>query len=288
MPTPPISADLVTKLKDATAWRFNSKFGPQFYPRFFCCTDPNTLGLADGKDPVAIIDLDPNPALTGETVNYTGTASYDPDGSITNYAWTFESHSPSSGTASNGTLNYGTAGTYTIKLIVTDGTGLKSTPAQTDLVVNDPTWQGYIATSDGVFYSDGTAPLSWEDKNSGLSGDDLEAYAVAIDPATQHLDEDKKAVWRATKGGIQVSNDGGNSWTEKNPGTVTNTWGDSPAPTPGSVTFEGLLFTGTRLWAYGNWTNAGGDERSRLFYTDDANDMIPSTSGSVTWSEVTS
>ena len=89
---------LVNSIKSAGAYRFDSKLGPVFTPRFFCCDSPNTLGIADGKEPVAIIDLDPNPATTNQDVDYDGSNSYDPDGSITGYAFTFESHSPASGT----------------------------------------------------------------------------------------------------------------------------------------------------------------------------------------------
>jgi hypothetical protein len=286
MPTTPFSDDLVDKLKGATAWRFDSKLGPVFTPRFFCCTDPNALGISDGKEPVAIIQLSPSPAFTNETVDYDGTLSYDPDGSITGYAWTFESHTPTSGTANSGTLNYSTSGTYTIELVVTDGTGLKSSPARTELVVVDPAFMGYVATSSGVFYSDGTNPVTWIDKNSGLSGDDLVANWVAIDPATQTLPEASKTVWRSTDGGIQVSNDGGASWTEKNPSTIPNDQGDSPAPTVSDVSFQQLHFVGDRLFVIGTWANGSGDERSAIFYTDNAPDVRSDTSATVTWSNV--
>lgn len=277
---------LAASMKDASAYKFTTSLGPVFKPRFFCCTDPNTLGIADGKEPVALIDLDPNPTTTNSDVDYTGTASYDPDGSITGYAWTFESHTPASGTVSAGTLNYDTAGTYTITLTVTDGTGLKSTPASTELVVLDPTIKAYVATSSGVFYSDGSAPLSWDGKNSGLSGDDLKANFVVIDPATQQLAENKKTVWRATDGGIQVSNDGGASWAEKVPGTVTNAWSDGTAPTVADLKFTWLDFATSRLFAIATWQNAGGDERSWIFYTTDHPDMRTDTSGTVTWTEL--
>ena len=277
---------LAASMKDASAYKFTTQLGPVFKPRMFCCSDPNTLGIADGKEPVAIIELDPNPATTNSDVDYSGTLSYDPDGSVTGYAWTFESHSPASGTASSGTLNYSTAGTYTITLTVTDGTSLKSTPASTELVVLDPTVKAYVATSDGVFYSDGTAPLSWDDKNSGLSGDDLKANFVIIDPATQTASESSKTIWRATDGGIQVSNDGGDSWTEKNPGTVTNTWSDGTAPTVADLEFKWLEFAGGYLFAIANWQNGSGDERSWVFYTADFPAMRTDTSDTVTWSEL--
>lgn len=285
MPTPPFSTDLVTKLAGPTAWRFDSIIGEVLTPRFFCCGNPNTLGITDGKAPVAVISVSPSPAFVGETVNYTGTASYDPDGSIASYAWLFESHTPASGTASAGTLNYGTAGLYTIQLTVTDGTGLQSTPARVELLVKPVEFMGFVASSTGVYYSDTTPPV-WTAKNTGLSGDDLIVYEVKIDPSTQVLAAASKVVWRAGRGGIQVSRDGGATWVEKNPADITNTWSDSPAPTIADLTFRQLLFTGNRLFALATWQNGSSAWRSRIFYTDDAAGMRGDTAGTITWSEI--
>jgi len=57
MPTPPFSSSLQDQLTDATAWKFSSELGPIFTPRFFCCVSPKTLGITDGKEPVAVIEL---------------------------------------------------------------------------------------------------------------------------------------------------------------------------------------------------------------------------------------
>jgi hypothetical protein len=288
MTTPPFPTQLVTDLAGETAWRFESALGPVVTIRAFCCDDPNDGVNPDGKAPVAHIDLDPNPALVGETINYDGTLSYDPDGSVTGWAWTFEDHTPSSGTAIAGTLNYGTvAGTFTIQLIVTDGTGVKSAPAREELVIQHPTFDAYVATETGVYYgsaSDGST--SWTDKNNGLSGDDLKANDAKIDPLTQEWAEASKVIWRATDGGIQVSNDGGATWAEKNPGTVSNQWNDAPAPTIGDLNFQALLWIGERLLVGATWLN-GIDYRSWMFYTDDAGAMRAGTAGTVTWTEIT-
>jgi len=288
MPTAPFSSQMVTDLQGQTAWQFSGEIGAVFTPRFFCCDDPNDLGISEGKQPVAVIELSPNPAFVGETVSYAGTLSYDPDGSITAYAWTFESHTPSSGTASSGTLNYAAAGTFTIQLIVTDGTSIKSLPARQELVVKNPmadiTAYTASAGSGGVFYKSGTA--IWEDKNAGLSGNDLTTYDVLIDPATQLLPEASKTVWRATTGGVQVSNNGGATWTEKNPASVSNAWSDGVAPTVADLTFRKLLFAGSYLFVAATWTNATSEYRSWLWYTQDYEAMRTDTSGTVTWTEV--
>lgn len=281
MPTPPLSSDLVTRLGNATAWRFETSLGTTFTPRFFCCDDPNELGLTTGKEPVAVIELSPNPAFVSETVDYAGTLSYDPDGSVTSYAWTFESHTPASGTASSGTLNYGAAGTYTIELTVTDGTGLKSLPAREELVVKAPGNEYFTADGNGVHYTtDGGQ--NWTQVFSAAG-----ANAVAIDPATQANAIGSKTVWITTAGTIYVTNEGTTNWTAKNPGTVTNVWSDSPAPTPSDLTYKRLLFAGGKLFVTANWQNSGTLERSWLFHTDGFGSMRTDTSGSITWTEAT-
>jgi hypothetical protein len=286
MPTSPLSSNLQNKLDDATAWKFETTLGPVFTPRFFCCDDPNSLSISGGKEPVAIIDLDPNPSFTGDGILYTGTASYDPDGSITAYAWSFEGHSPSSGTASNGTLSYATAGTYTIELTVTDGTGLQSNPARQELVVVAKYAHLLTGGSSGVYYSDGNSPITWTAKNTGLSGNDLIVYDVIVEPSTSFLPDANKTIWRATTGGIQVSNDGGATWAEKVPGTVSNAWADSPAPTVSDLTWRDLHFNAGRLFAMATWQNGSSAWRSWIFYTDNAADMVGSTAGTVTWTEI--
>lgn len=288
MTTPPLPSQFVTDLAGETAWRFESALGPVATIRAFCCDAPNDGVNPDGKAPVAHIDLDPNPAQVGETINYDGTLSYDPDGSVAGWAWTFESHTPSSGTAISGTLNYGTvAGTFTMQLIVTDGTGVRSAPARAELVIQHPAFDAYVATETGVYYgsaSDGST--SWTGKNSGLSGDDLIANDVKVDPLTQQWAEAEKVVWRATDGGIQVSADGGATWAEKNPGAVSNQWGDGTPPTVGDLNFRALLWAGERLFVGATWLN-GSDYRSWMFYTDGAGSMRAGTAAAVIWTEIT-
>lgn len=286
MPTSPFSSALVTKLAGPTAWRFDSDLGEVFTPGFFCCDEPNALGISAGKHPTAIIRLSPNPAYVGETVNYSGTTSYDPDGSITGYAWTFEGHTPASGTASAGTLNYGTAGLYEIQLIVTDGTGNDSAPARVELLVQPGEFSGYAASTSGVYYSDGTSPITWTAKNTGLSGNDLIEYDVTIDPASQVLDEANKAVWRCGVGNVIFSPDGGATWYDKTPGSVANTWEDSPAPSTDDLTFRQFLWYSTLLFVMATWQNGSGDWRSTLFYASNISDLAADPVAVIVWTEI--
>jgi len=286
MPTTPFSNELIAKLKAATAWRFDSQLGPVFTPRFFCCDDPNSLGISDGKEPVAVLSLTPNPALVGDSVAFDGTDSYDPDGTVTDYAWTFASGTPASSAADSGNVSWAAAGEYEVTLIVTDGTGLKSTPARTVMVVREPAGGLFIGADDGVWYSN-DGGQSWTARNTGLTAYDQIVNDLKIDPATQNLIDDSKSLWIATDGGIFASNDGGQNWTAKQPQSVSNTWGDSPAPTVDELAFTRLLFTATgRLFAIANWTNGDGAERSWLYFSDDAGAVRSDIDATVTWTEV--
>lgn len=263
MATPPFSTELVTKLSGATAWRFNSSLGPVFTPRFFCCTSPNDLGLADGKEPVAVISLTPHPAHTNEIIAYSGAASYDPDGSIVGYDWSFEGHTPASGTAVSGNLTYNTAGTYTIELVVEDGTGLFSSPARVELVVDQAEFNGWIASSSGIYYSaGGTTPPAYTLQLAS------NAYRVMVDPSTYGLADANKILWGATEGSIVWSDDGGSTWADVSPGTVTNAWSDTPAPTPPDLTYKDLALSGGVIYAASEWQNGSNEWRSWVFYGD--------------------
>lgn len=285
MATPPFTPELITKLKTATSWRFNSQIGPVFTPRFFCCSDPNELGIVDGKEPVAVLSLDPNPAITGDSVAFDGTDSYDPDGTITGYAWTFEDGTPATSSSGSGSVSWAAVGEYEVTLIVEDGTGLKSGPARAIMIVTDPTGTYYAATSTGVYFTiDGGQ--NWTAKNTGLSGDSLIVNDVKIDPSTQNLDEAIKALWAATNGGVYASNDGAANWTQKNPSSVSNVWSDSPAPTVGDLEFQNLAFSGEYLFVMATWTSGGGALRSWVFYTEDFSDIITDIDSVVTWSEL--
>jgi hypothetical protein len=269
---------------------FYGEIGGIFTPRNFCCTDPNDLGIVDGKAPVAVINLDPNPAYIGETVSYDGTDSYDPDGSITAWSWGFEGHTPSTGTASTGTLNYGTIpGTFNIALTVTDGTSVKSSPARVQLVVSDGEFAGYAAAagSGGVFYTD-DAGQTWTAKNGAIQSGDLATFSVVVDPMTQHLPVANKTLWRANEpgltGGVLVSPDGGDTWYSKGAPTTGNPWGDSPSSS-GTACY--LYFVRDRVFLVERWQNSSGYWRTALFYSDDAADIRADPSTSLTWTQVT-
>ena len=106
------------------------------------------------RAPTAAFTIDPNPATTGQQVTFDGSSSTDDD-PIAKYEWdldgngTFETDTQAVATA---TTTFATAGTYTIRLRVTDDHGVQDVVSHT-LTVNDPTTTTTTGSS-----TDTTAP----------------------------------------------------------------------------------------------------------------------------------
>jgi glucose/arabinose dehydrogenase len=77
-----------------------------------------------GRSPIAVIDADKSNGPVSLTINFDGSASFDPDGTAISYSWDFGDGSGTS-TAVNPSYTYTTAGVYTVVLTVTNA-GLKS------------------------------------------------------------------------------------------------------------------------------------------------------------------
>lgn len=101
-------------------------------------------------DPVAAFSID----QSGQSVTVDAGTSYDPDGTISSYAWTFGN---GTGTGRMATNDYPTAGSYDITLTVTDDAGRTATTTEsvsieaqpvTDVVIpNGDTWRWRYAAA---------------------------------------------------------------------------------------------------------------------------------------------
>jgi PKD repeat protein len=87
--------------------------------------DRGASGTATAAVTTGVTNTLPSPSFTvapsGLSVFVDGTASTDPDGTITTYAWNFGDSGTATGTTANHT--YTAAGTYTVRLTVTDNLG---------------------------------------------------------------------------------------------------------------------------------------------------------------------
>jgi PKD repeat protein len=82
-------------------------------------------GQQGNQSPTASFTEDHNPWYTENDIKFDGSASHDPDGQIVKYEWdwTGDGTYDESGTSPAATHKYEFAGTYTVRLRVTDDTG---------------------------------------------------------------------------------------------------------------------------------------------------------------------
>jgi len=91
-----------------------------------------TVSATANTSPTASLAASPNPTEPNVWISFSGAASYDVDGSIVQYAWSFGDGSTGSG--STAYHRYTTAGTYTVQLTVTDDDGATDTDTVTIVV----------------------------------------------------------------------------------------------------------------------------------------------------------
>ncbi len=85
------------------------------------------------QPPTASFTFSPTSPVTGQNVSFNGTASFDPDGSITQYSWQFGDGATDSGATTS--HSYSSAGTYTARLTVTDDDGATHSTTRSVTVV---------------------------------------------------------------------------------------------------------------------------------------------------------
>lgn len=85
--------------------------------------------VTNGSPPTAAFTVSPpGPSLT-DTITFSATTSYDPDGTIISWQWDFGDSNTSSGEIV--THSYAASGTYTVVLVVTDDKGNRSEAQKT-------------------------------------------------------------------------------------------------------------------------------------------------------------
>ena len=94
--------------------------------------------LKVGFAPVALFTLSPSHPVAGEDIQFDASTSYDPDGTILSYAWSF-----GDGTSASNIVvfprAYSSPGAYLVELVVTDDSGITSSVSHTiDVVPPSP------------------------------------------------------------------------------------------------------------------------------------------------------
>jgi len=123
--------------------------------------------IEEKQPPVA----DPNGPYTGTegvSVNFDGSGSSDPDGTIISYAWDFGDGT--TGTGVNPAHTYAQDGTYTVTLTVTDNDGLTDTATTSATMAPEEVQQPPVADPNGPYT--GTEGVSVNFDGSGSSDPD--------------------------------------------------------------------------------------------------------------------
>lgn len=161
-------------------------------------TETETPVSGSNQQPVAHISTDRYAGKAPLTVVFDGQGSYDPDGSVNRYLWSFgDGGSAESYLVSH---TYTTAGSWTATLTVVDNEGASSRQATAVITVYDPGTQpaatGRPAAIIEVNQSYGTAPLAVTfdgTKSLDLGGEIKDFYwdfgdgDIAHGPVTRHM-----------------------------------------------------------------------------------------------------
>jgi PKD repeat protein len=232
--------------------------------------------------PAASFTAAPDPAPTASTVTFTSTSS-DSDGSVASQAWDLDNDGQfNDGTGPTASRSFAKAGTYTVRLKVTDDRGASSVATRVVTATNRAPAAAFSSapaaplTGDAVTFSssssdpDGTiASLSWDLNNDGTFGD--------ATGATASRSFAKAGTYTV---GLKVTDDNGASTTVTHQVTVGNrapaaAFGASPdpAPTGTTVTFTSsstdpdgtIASTSWDLNGDGTYGDATGTTASRSF-----------------------
>jgi len=136
-----------------------------------------TVTAAVGTPPSAGFTATPSSGEVPLAVNFNASASFDPDGSITSYAWSFDDGGSGSGAIV--THTYTSADTYYPLLCVTDDDGNQDYAAQTVHVLAPPGGNNSPTASFTASPTSGQAPLAVSFNASGSSDSDgsITSYA---------------------------------------------------------------------------------------------------------------
>ena len=137
---------------------------------------PVSSGPAN-QPPTASFSATPSSGPAPLLVSFNGSSSFDTDGTIASYAWTFGDGATATGATAART--YAAAGTYTARLTVTDNQGATGTTTATITVTPGATAPAAPSNLSGSAASNRTVTLNWNDNSSNESGFHIERAAKA-------------------------------------------------------------------------------------------------------------
>jgi PKD repeat protein len=133
-------------------------------------TVTHSITITHGQ-PVASFTATPTTVGAGAPVSFDGSSSHEPGGSIVSYSWDFGDGTPA-GSGATTSHTYATAGTYTVKLTVTDQSGATDSTTHTVTVVSGPVAR---FTASPTTASAGS-PVSFDGSGSTDTGSTISSY----------------------------------------------------------------------------------------------------------------
>jgi len=134
-------------------------------------------GAPANQPPSASATATPTSGTAPLAVNFNGTGSSDPDGTITSYAWTFGDGGSATGATTSHT--YVTAGNYTTQLTVTDNQGATASTTVGIVVNAGPTAPAAPSNLAASVGTGRVVTLTWRDNSSNETGFYVERAAKA-------------------------------------------------------------------------------------------------------------
>ena len=162
---------------------YNVKFTANGYEPY-----ETTVTVADGQavelnvQMTALEGIAADFSVDATTINIGGTAHFTDESwgaQINSWSWEFEGGTPATSTAQNPTVTYNEAGTYGVRLTVTNADGESDTkyvPNYISVVSAYNMQNGTVTTCDAMFYDDGGASANYTDSKD---------YTMTFMPATE-------------------------------------------------------------------------------------------------------
>jgi PKD repeat protein len=127
-----------------------------------CCETTANISDTPNEDPICDAG-GPYTGAPGQPVNFDGTGSTDPDGTIVTYAWDFGDGS--TGTGATPTHTYQATGTFTVELCVTDNDGAESCCETTANITGIPN-EDPICDAGGPYSGTAGQPVNFDGTDS--------------------------------------------------------------------------------------------------------------------------
>ncbi len=228
--------------------------------------------------PVASFNASPSSAPTGTPISFDATSSYDPDGTVTAWSWTFGDGNTGSGLTTS--HSYNTAGTYTIALTVTDNSGSTGTTTVQITITDRPPIASFTPSPTSAptlipISFDGTASTdpdgtvttwAWNfgDGNSGTGSTTTHTYSTAgTYTVTLTVTDNSGSIGSTT---VQIT-------ITDRPPIASFTPSTTSAPTGTSISFDGTTSSdpdGTVTawsWTFGDGSSGSGSITSHTYNT---------------------